>query len=70
VSESSTEHIAIVELNGEIADSKDANADDIISGLTDAFEAKNSKAVCYALIALVVVLCSRVMSMMQSSITH
>ena len=41
----SNAHIAIVELNGEIADSKDANADDIISGLTDAFEAKNSKAV-------------------------
>lgn len=41
----SNAHIAVVELNGEIADSKDANADDIISGLTDAFEAKNSKAV-------------------------
>lgn len=43
--ESSAEHIAVVELNGEIADSQDANADDIIDGLTDAFEAKNSKAV-------------------------
>lgn len=42
---SSDEHIAVVELNGEIADGKDANADDIIAGLTDAFEAKNSKAV-------------------------
>ena len=41
----SSDHIAVVELNGEIADGKDANADDIISGLTDAFEAKNSKAV-------------------------
>ncbi|MDO8417367.1 MAG: signal peptide peptidase SppA [Agitococcus sp.] len=41
----SNAHIAVVELNGEIADSKDANADDIISGLTDAFEAQNSKAV-------------------------
>ncbi len=43
--ESSSDHIGIVELNGEIADGKDANADDIIAGLTDAFEAKNSKAV-------------------------
>jgi protease-4 len=44
-SETSTEHLAIVELKGEIADSTDANADDLISSLTDAFEAKNSKAV-------------------------
>lgn len=44
-SESSAEHVAIVELKGEIADGKDANADDLISSLTDAFEAKNSKAV-------------------------
>lgn len=42
---SSTEHVAIVELKGEIADGSDANADDLISGLTEAFEAKNSKAV-------------------------
>ena len=43
--ETSTEHLAIVELKGEIADSTDANADDLISSLTDAFEAENSKAV-------------------------
>ena len=45
VGEASSEHLAIVELKGEIADSTDANADDLISSLTDAFEAKNSKAV-------------------------
>ncbi|MBK6758160.1 MAG: signal peptide peptidase SppA [Moraxellaceae bacterium] len=45
VGETSAEHLAIVELKGEIADSTDANADDLISSLTDAFEAKNSKAV-------------------------
>ncbi len=43
--DASADHVAVVELDGEIADSKDANADDIISGLTEAFEAKNSKAV-------------------------
>ena len=43
--EVSAEHLAIVELKGEIADNTDANADDLIGSLTDAFDAKNSKAV-------------------------
>lgn len=42
---STVEHLAIVELKGEIADSTDANADDLIGSLTDAFEAQHSKAV-------------------------
>lgn len=43
--QTSTDHLAIVELKGEIADSADANADDLIGSLTDAFEAEHSKAV-------------------------
>ena len=43
--ESTDEHIGIVEVKGGIADGSEANADDIIEGLTEAFEAKNSKAV-------------------------
>lgn len=39
------DHTAVVEINGEISDASDANADDIIAGLRDAFEAKHSKAV-------------------------
>ncbi|HEX5276842.1 MAG TPA: signal peptide peptidase SppA [Fluviicoccus sp.] len=43
--EGSADHTAVVEIRGEIADGSDANADDIIDGLRDAFEAKHSKAV-------------------------
>ena len=39
------DHVAVVDISGEIADDSDANANDIISGLQDAFEAKHSKAV-------------------------
>lgn len=39
------EHTAVVDVRGEIADGADANAEDIIDGLRDAFEAKNSKVV-------------------------
>lgn len=35
-------HTALVEINGVIADNTDANADDIISGLRDAFEDKKT----------------------------
>ncbi len=42
---STLDHTAVVEIRGEIADDSDANADDIIQGLRDAFEAKHSKAV-------------------------
>ncbi|PTQ90386.1 signal peptide peptidase SppA [Agitococcus lubricus] len=43
--DSSGTHLAVVEVNGEIADDSEANADDIIAGLNDAFTATNSKAV-------------------------
>ena len=39
------EHVAIVEVSGVIAPDQDASADLIVSGLTRAFEAGNSKAV-------------------------
>ncbi len=42
---SSTRHTALVELNGVIADNEQANADNIIGALRDAFENKNSAAV-------------------------
>lgn len=38
-------HTAVVALRGEIADGAEANADDLIQGLRNAFEAQNSKAV-------------------------
>lgn len=39
------EHVAVVEVNGVIAPDQDASADLIVTGLTRAFEAENSKAV-------------------------
>ena len=39
---SSSQHTALVELNGEIADGKAASADNIIDALDDAFENKHS----------------------------
>lgn len=41
----SGEHTAVVEVNGLISDATKANADNIIEGLRDAFEAKRSKGV-------------------------
>jgi len=38
-------HTAVVNITGEIADDKDANAEQIDTGLENAFKAKNSKAV-------------------------
>ncbi|RZU45036.1 protease-4 [Fluviicoccus keumensis] len=43
--EGAVDHTAVVEIRGEIADGADANADDIIDGLREAFEAKHSKAI-------------------------
>ncbi|MFP5440919.1 MAG: signal peptide peptidase SppA [Gammaproteobacteria bacterium] len=40
-----TEHVALVEVNGVIAADADASADNIVGGLRDAFEATHSKAV-------------------------
>ena len=40
-----TDHTAMVEVNGLIADSTSANAGNVIEGLRDAFEAKKSKGV-------------------------
>lgn len=39
------DHVAVVEVNGVIAPDQDASADLIVTGLTRAFEAENSKAV-------------------------
>ena len=39
------DHTAVVELNGIIAPDSEANADDVLTGLKDAFEAKGTKAV-------------------------
>ena len=39
------DHTALVEIHGVIADDSEANADDIISGLRDAFENKGTKGV-------------------------
>ena len=41
----SGEHTALVELKGVIADDADANADDIVSALRDAFKNKNTRGV-------------------------
>ena len=41
----SGEHTALVELKGVIADDADANADDIVSALRDAFQNKNTRGV-------------------------
>ena len=40
-----SKHTALVELNGVIADDKEASADNVIEGLRDAFEADNSAGV-------------------------
>ena len=40
-----TDHTAVVQVNGLISDTTDANAETIIQGLRDAFEAKHSKGV-------------------------
>ncbi|UCD68306.1 MAG: S49 family peptidase [Betaproteobacteria bacterium] len=39
------DHTAVVELNGIIAPNSEANADDVVAGLKDAFEAEGTKAV-------------------------
>ena len=39
------DHTAVVELNGIIAPDSNANADDVVAGLKDAFEAEGAKAV-------------------------
>ena len=39
------DHTAVVELNGIIAPDSEANADDVVAGLNDAFEAEGTKAV-------------------------
>ncbi len=41
----SGDHTAVVELNGVIAPDSQANADDVVAGLKDAFKAKGAKAV-------------------------
>lgn len=40
-----SEHVALIEVNGEIAADTDASADNLVGGLRDAFEATHAKAV-------------------------